>query len=41
MDKVSEMYFQLTPENRRIVDAAIAELLEQQARKEAQNEDQT
>lgn len=30
MDKVSELYIQLTQENRRIVDAKIDELLEQQ-----------
>lgn len=39
MSRTSEMYDQLTPENRRIVNAKIDELLERQAREEAQNED--
>ena len=38
MSRTSEMYDQLTPENRRIVNAKIDELVEQQARKETQNE---
>ena len=36
---VSEKYDRLTPENRRIVNAMIDELVKQQARKETQNED--
>ena len=40
MSRASEMYAQLTPENRLIVNAKIHELLEQQTREEMQDEDQ-